>query len=208
MRTKEEANDYRYFPEPDLPPLVLARSWIEALRRTQAELPDARRRRFVSEYGLPEYDAALLTQSPALADFFEATAAAAGNPKAASNWIMGELTRKLNEQAAPASRTRALTAGSARGLDPSRGLGHYQRTGRQDGLREDVRDGTLRRRIVDAEQLARIDDEGEIARVVRDVLDAKPRAVAQYRAGKTADIRFPGRPGHQGHGGQGGPGTS
>src|SRR5262249_47295498 len=97
MRSKEEAHDYRYFPEPDLPPLQSAAPTIEERRRTLPELPAARRRRFVAQYALPEYDAALLTQSHALAAYFEAAAAAAGNPKAASNWIMGELTRKLNE---------------------------------------------------------------------------------------------------------------
>src|SRR5512145_1107678 len=97
MRSKEEAHDYRYFPEPDLPPLSVDSAWIEEIRRSMPELPDARRQRFITQYALPEYDAALLTQSPALAAFFEATAAAAGNPKSASNWIMGELTRKMNE---------------------------------------------------------------------------------------------------------------
>src|SRR5690242_946903 len=97
MRTKEEADDYRYFPEPDLPPLVLDTAWIEDIRRAMPELPEARRRRFVAEYHLPEYDAGVLTQSMALADYFEQVAKASGNPKGASNWVMGELTRKLNE---------------------------------------------------------------------------------------------------------------
>src|SRR3954467_7868843 len=92
MRSKEDAHDYRYFPEPDLPPLRIERTVIEDMKRTLPELPDARRRRFMVQYALSEYDASLLTQSHALAAFFEATAAAAGNPKAASNWIMGELT--------------------------------------------------------------------------------------------------------------------
>ena len=92
MRSKEEAHDYRYFPEPDLPPLTLERAWIEEIRGTLPELPDARRRRFVEQYALPAYDAAVLTQSRELADYFEATAAASGNAKASSNWIMGALS--------------------------------------------------------------------------------------------------------------------
>ncbi len=98
MRSKEEAHDYRYFPEPDLPPLL-----VDAARRTAVavalpELPEPRMQRFVAAYGLPEYDANLLTQSKGLADYFEATARAAANPKAASNWIMGELLRTLKER--------------------------------------------------------------------------------------------------------------
>ncbi len=189
MRTKEEANDYRYFPDPDLPPLVLARSWIDALRRTQAELPDVRRRRFVSEYGLPEYDAALLTQSPALAAFFEATAAAAGNPKAASNWIMGELTRRLNAQGAgieDAGVTPAALAGLIRLADSGTISGPVSRIvfEKMYGTGRSAAD------IVDAEHLARIDDEAAIARVVRDVLGASPKAVAQYHAGKRQTFGF------------------
>src|SRR5262249_10535431 len=95
MRTKEEADDYRYFPEPDLPPLVLDLAWVDDIRRTLPELPEARRARFVSQYHLPDYDAGVLTQSMALADYFERVAAASGNAKAASNWVMREVTGKL-----------------------------------------------------------------------------------------------------------------
>jgi aspartyl-tRNA(Asn)/glutamyl-tRNA(Gln) amidotransferase subunit B len=96
MRTKEEADDYRYFPEPDLPPLSLDPAWIEDVRRSLPELPEARRRRFVAQYHLSEIDAGVLTQSMALADYFERVAAGSGSPHAASNWVKGELTRKLN----------------------------------------------------------------------------------------------------------------
>ena len=113
MRTKEEADDYRYFPEPDLPPLVVDAAWIEAIRGALPELPEARRARFVAQYHLPEYDAGVLTQSMALADYFERVAAGSGNPKAASNWVMGELTRKLNETRATPSSEVAARAGRA-----------------------------------------------------------------------------------------------
>jgi aspartyl-tRNA(Asn)/glutamyl-tRNA(Gln) amidotransferase subunit B len=99
MRSKEEAHDYRYFPEPDLPPLVVNEARLSAVRETMPELPDARRKRFVAAYAIPDYDAGVLTQSAALADYFEKTAAAAGNAKAASNWIMGELLRTMKERA-------------------------------------------------------------------------------------------------------------
>ncbi len=96
MRSKEEAHDYRYFPEPDLPPLRVDAAEIARLRAELPELPDVRKRRLVTQYALPEYDAGILTQSAALADYFEKTAAASGNAKASSNWIMGELARKMN----------------------------------------------------------------------------------------------------------------
>ena len=97
MRSKEEAHDYRYFPEPDLPPLVVHGAQVAAIRGAMPELPDARRRRFVAAHGLPEYDALQLTQSRALAEFFEAAVAAGGGAKAVSNWMMGELARALKQ---------------------------------------------------------------------------------------------------------------
>ena len=96
MRTKEDAADYRYFPDPDLPPLVIGRDWVE---RVRSQMPEKRREmveRFVKDYALPEYDATQLTQSKAVAKYFEATAKACGQPKLASNWIMGEVSRRLN----------------------------------------------------------------------------------------------------------------
>jgi len=93
MRSKEEAHDYRYFPDPDLPLLVLDREWIGTIERSMPELPEARRRRFIEEYALPEYDAGVLATTRALADFFEDTAKLSGQPKTAANWIMGDLLR-------------------------------------------------------------------------------------------------------------------
>src|SRR5262249_39970730 len=111
MRTKEEAHDYRYFPEPDLRPVTVDEARVSAIRDAMPELPAARRQRFLSEYALPTYDAAQLTQSHAIADFFEATVAAGAAPKAVSNWMMGELARALNEanhtiESSPVSPTR------------------------------------------------------------------------------------------------------
>jgi aspartyl-tRNA(Asn)/glutamyl-tRNA(Gln) amidotransferase subunit B len=96
MRTKEDAADYRYFPDPDLPPLVIGRDWVERVKSEMAELPRVMAERFVKDYTLPEYDATQLTQSKAVAAYFEATAKACGQPKLASNWIMGEVSRRLN----------------------------------------------------------------------------------------------------------------
>jgi aspartyl-tRNA(Asn)/glutamyl-tRNA(Gln) amidotransferase subunit B len=96
MRTKEDAADYRYFPDPDLPPLCISTQWIEQVRGLMAELPRVMAQRFVRDYGLPEYDATQLTQSKAIASYFEETAKACGQAKLASNWIMGEVSRRLN----------------------------------------------------------------------------------------------------------------
>jgi aspartyl-tRNA(Asn)/glutamyl-tRNA(Gln) amidotransferase subunit B len=98
MRTKEDAADYRYFPDPDLPPLVVAQSWVDEVRAGMPELPRQRAARFVADYGLPEYDATTLTQSQDMASYFEAVAQACKQPKLASNWIMGEISRRLNTE--------------------------------------------------------------------------------------------------------------
>jgi aspartyl-tRNA(Asn)/glutamyl-tRNA(Gln) amidotransferase subunit B len=189
MRSKEEAHDYRYFPEPDLTPLTLDAGWIASVRETLPELPEARRRRLVTQYGLPDYDAALLTQSTALADYFEATAAAAGNAKAASNWIMGELTRKMNALGIGIEDVRMppdALAGLIRLVDSGTITGPIAK-----GVFEKMYDsGTPAGTIVAAEGLARIDDEAAVEAAVREVIAKNADAVAQYRAGKTQTFGF------------------
>src|SRR5881397_821408 len=105
MRSKEEAHDYRYFPEPDLVPLSISGEWIEELRKTVPELPAARQKRFVSEYGLPEYDAGVLTTSKGLADYFESCMRLFNQPKTVSNWVMGELLAELNRSGTAVDRS-------------------------------------------------------------------------------------------------------
>jgi len=189
MRTKEEADDYRYFPEPDLTPLTLDPAWIEQIRRRLPELPEARRRRFVAEYRIPEYDAGVLTQSMELADYFERVAAASRNPKAASNWVMGELTRKMKE-------TRASIADVPLAPDALAELIGLVDGGTITGpIAKDLFEkmyGSGRRaaEIVQAEGLARIDDAAAIDRVVRDVLAGHEATVAEYRSGKTKTFGF------------------
>ncbi len=137
MRSKEEAHDYRYFPEPDLPPVTVSSAAVDVIRGQMPDLPDVRKRRFVESFGLPEYDAGQLTQAREVADFFEATVEAGAQPKAASNWIMGELARAVKERGG----IDCLT-GDAR---PSRRIappGRDRQNQRRDGegrVREDVR---------------------------------------------------------------------
>jgi aspartyl-tRNA(Asn)/glutamyl-tRNA(Gln) amidotransferase subunit B len=189
MRSKEEAHDYRYFPEPDLPPLTITTDWIDGLRRVLPELPDARRRRFVAQYAIPDYDAGVLTQSSALATFFEATAAASANPKAASNWIMGEVTRKMNElgmsiEAVP------LTPGALAGLIRLVDSGTISGPTAKDVFEKMYATGRAADEIVASEGLARIDDEGAVLTAVMKVLEANADAVKQYRGGKKQTYGF------------------
>ena len=189
MRSKEEAHDYRYFPEPDLPPLQLDPAWIAEVCAGIAELPEARRRRFVAQYGLPEYDATLLTQSPALGDYYEAVAAAAGNAKAASNWIMGELTRKMNELGVDIGGV-AIAPDALAGLIRLVDSGTITGPVAKDVFEKMYASGRGAAEIVQAEGLARIDDEAAIEAAVESTLAANADAAAQFRAGKQQTFGF------------------
>jgi aspartyl-tRNA(Asn)/glutamyl-tRNA(Gln) amidotransferase subunit B len=189
MRTKEEADDYRYFPEPDLTPLVVDTAWIEEIRRTLPELPAARRERFVSQYGIPEYDAGVLTQSMALADYFERVAAASRNAKAASNWVMGELARKLKETKHEIESV-PLAADALGDLIALIDAGTITGPVAKDVFEKMYGSGRAAREIVDAEGLARIDDAAAIDRIVVDTLAAHAATVAEYRSGKTKTFGF------------------
>jgi aspartyl-tRNA(Asn)/glutamyl-tRNA(Gln) amidotransferase subunit B len=187
MRGKEEAHDYRYFPEPDLPPLLVGREWIEEVRASLPELPADKRRRFVTEYGIPEYDAGVLTQSPEVAEYFETVARESGRGKAASNWVMTEVLRKLKDD------DRPLTACP---VSPS----HLAETIRmiEDGdlsgkMAKEVFEkmwasGESPRAIAEQEGLAQVSDEGAIEAAVAEVLAAHPEQVATYRNGKAATL--------------------
>jgi len=189
MRSKEEAHDYRYLPEPDLPPVAVSEALIAELRRTMPQMPEERRERLVAQYGLPAYDAGVLTQSPALTAYFEETAAASGNPKAASNWIMVEALGRLNaagmDITAMPIPAREL-AGLIRLVDSGRITGPtakmvFDRMFTGGGAAE---------KIVEAEGLARVSDDGAIERLVRETLAANPKPVEQYRGGKTQTFGF------------------
>ena len=194
MRTKEDAADYRYFPDPDLPPLVVAPEWVEEVRAQMPELPRAMAARFVTQYGLPEYDATTLTQSPAMAAYFEAAAQACGQPKLASNWVMGEVARRVN-------------AGEATYEDPPIGadlLGAMitriadgtisNSAGRKvfDGLWiRTLDDATASApplavvdELVDRLGLRQMSDTGELEKILDEIIAANADNVAQFKAGK------------------------
>jgi aspartyl-tRNA(Asn)/glutamyl-tRNA(Gln) amidotransferase subunit B len=189
MRSKEEAHDYRYFPEPDLPPVELPPARIDGIRAQLPELAAARRIRFVEQYGLPEYDAIELTRSRTVADFFESTVAAGAPAKQASNWIMGELARTLHDAAISIERSRVGPAALA-GLIALLEKGTISSTIAKAVFEKMWASGRPASEIVEAEGLAQINDESALAAAVAQVVAAQPDTVAQYRAGQTKVLGF------------------
>ena len=189
MRSKELAHDYRYFPEPDLPPLVIHPERIEAMRRRLPEMPDARCRRLADAYGLSEYDAGQMAASHASSRYFEAVAAASGHPKAAANWTSGEVTRKLKEAGAgfdDAGVTPEALAGLVRAVEEGRISASIGKA----VLEKMWGTGRTADEVVRADGLTRIDDEEALLVVVRRVVAEHPKPVAQFRAGKTITFGF------------------
>jgi len=184
MRTKEDAADYRYFPDPDLPPLVIEPEWVDRVRSEMAELPRVMAQRFVTDYGLPDYDATTLTQSKAMAAYFEAVARASGQAKLASNWIMGEVSRRLNATDAGIEQV-AVSAAQLAGVIRRIADGTISNNaGRQvfDALW--AGEGADADAVIEARGLRQISDTGAIERIVDDVMAANPDNVAQVKAGK------------------------
>ena len=189
MRSKEEAHDYRYFPEPDLPPLVVEPERLARIAASMPDLPEARRARFVAQHRLPDYDAAQLTQSRAIAEYFEAAVAAGAPPKLASNWIMSELARKLKESGADIAGSR-VDGRALAGLLALIDTGTISGSMAKDVFEEMYASGRPAADIVAAEGLAQIDDESQIVALIADVVAKNADAVQQYRAGKTTTFGF------------------
>ncbi|HXF93317.1 MAG TPA: Asp-tRNA(Asn)/Glu-tRNA(Gln) amidotransferase subunit GatB [Nitrospiraceae bacterium] len=189
MRTKEEAHDYRYFPDPDLVPLKIEPEWIEALRKTVPELPAVRMRRFVTEYGLPEYDAGVLTASKALADYFEACVGLYDRPKTVSNWVMGELLRELNNAGADVT---ASPVGPERLVSLLRLVddGTISLKVARDIFPELYASGKEPEQIVKEKGLTQVSDEGALLAMIDAILEQHPAQVAQYRSGKEQVLGF------------------
>jgi len=187
MRSKEDADDYRYFPEPDLPPLVVTPEWTDEVRASLPELPAERQRRFMSAYGLPDYDASVLTASRQLAEYFEAAAAACANAKAASNWVMTEVLRKLNATAADlgsAPVTPQKLGELIRMVDAGAISGRIAK----DVFERMWASGDSPAAIVEREGLQQVSDEAAIRAVVESVVDANPVQAASYRGGRSAAL--------------------
>ena len=189
MRSKEEAHDYRYFPEPDLPPLRLKPAWVESVRGALPELPEARRRRFVAEHGLTDQDAAWLVRAPEVAAYFEAAVAACGHAPAVSHWIQGPLTHRMKADGVEIDSAAVGPEALAElvGLIES---GAVSGSTAKDVFERMWESGRSAREIVDAENLSQIGDADALAALVDETLAAQPDAVARYRAGKTGALGF------------------
>ena len=186
MRSKEFAHDYRYFPEPDLVPLKLEPRWIDEIRGALPELPRQRRQRFAASYGLPAYDAALLTQSRALAEYFEAAVREFPQPKLVSNWVMSELLRELPGDDERAIEQAMVTPSRLAGLLRLIGDGTISGKIAKSVFETMVRSGEDASTIVRREGLTQVADAGALAAMVASAIAANPRAVDDYRKGKTA----------------------
>ena len=183
MRSKEEAHDYRYFPEPDLVPIVVSRETVETIGKTITELPDARRERFAKDYGLPEYDADMLTQSRAMAAYFEETAKLSGQPKVASNWIMGELMRLLNAEAREIEDCPIKPDRLARMIKMIDD-GVISTKIAKTVFEEMYKTGKDAEMVVKEQGLVQVSDTGAIETIIDEVIKANPAQAADYKAGK------------------------
>ena len=187
MRSKESAHDYRYFPDPDLLPLEVSREWVETVRAAMPELPDARRARFVAEHGLPPYDAEVLTARKDIADYFETAVRVHANPKALSNWVMGDVLRIVRERKLDEALVirdwpvaPAHLAAMVKLIDDDTISGKIAKT----VFEQMVATGQAPDAIVADQGLSQVSDSGAIDAAIAAVLDANADKVAEYRAGK------------------------
>lgn len=184
MRTKEDSADYRYFPDPDLPPLVISEQWIADTRAQMPELPRQMAERFVADYSLPEYDAITLTQTPAMAAYFEAAAKASGQPKLASNWVMGEISKRLNaeeigiEAAKVSAEQLAQLIGRIQDGTISNAAARQVFEALWSGEASEVD------AVIEAKGLKQMNDTGALEKIIDGVIAANPGNVEQYKAGK------------------------
>ncbi len=185
MRSKEFAHDYRYFPEPDLLPLVISEAWKDEVRRCLPELPQARESRFITQYAIPNQDAYLLCQSRAVADYFEEVARLSGEPKLTANWILNDLAFLLQENAKPFPGVSASNLAALLALLQKREISGPMA---KEILAEMIRTEKSAAEIVAAKGLRQINDAEQIAATVREVVAANPKQVEQYRSGKTATL--------------------
>jgi aspartyl-tRNA(Asn)/glutamyl-tRNA(Gln) amidotransferase subunit B len=189
MRSKEEAQEYRYFPEPDLPPLVVSEEFIAQVEASMPELPGPRARRFAEQYGLSYADASQLTAERSLADYYESAVEASGNARAAANWIRSELSRELETAGISAAKSpipAAELGALVRLIDEDKISGKQAK----DVLVEMFQTGKSAAAVVDERGLVQVSDTGEIDSVIDEVIAASPNQLEQYRSGKEALFGF------------------
>jgi aspartyl-tRNA(Asn)/glutamyl-tRNA(Gln) amidotransferase subunit B len=184
MRTKEDAHDYRYFPDPDLPPLVIAPAWVDEVKAAMPELPGAMAERFVTADGLPEYDASMMTQSLAFARYYEAARDASKAPKLVANWLMGEVSKRLNTEdrdigeAPVAPATLAVLIGRVQDGTISNNAARQVFDALWSGEGHDVD------ALIEAKGLKQMNDTGALEKIVDEVIAANAKSVEEYKAGK------------------------
>ena len=183
MRSKENANDYRYFPEPDLPPIEISDKWIERLKAEQPELAHEKRERYQKEYGLPEYDARMITEEKAMADFFEKAVSVCGKPKEVSNWIMGDIFRLLKEKSIEAKQM-VLTPENLSKLIGLIDNGKINRNTAKKVLEAIFDENEDCGKYVKDNGLEMVNDEGAVESVIARVLENNPQSVSDYKNGK------------------------
>jgi aspartyl-tRNA(Asn)/glutamyl-tRNA(Gln) amidotransferase subunit B len=189
MRGKEEAHDYRYFPDPDLIKLKISREWVEEIRSTIPELPDARKARYVSDYGLPSYDAGVITMSKDVSDFFDTAVKTGADAKAVSNWMMGELMAYLNANQLEIKDVKITPHGLGE-MVTLIDKGTISSKIAKTVFKEMVETGKSPDKIVEEKGLVQISDEGELKKMVEEVVNANPQSVADFKAGKDRAIGF------------------
>ncbi|MGB9790036.1 Asp-tRNA(Asn)/Glu-tRNA(Gln) amidotransferase subunit GatB [Thermotoga caldifontis] len=187
MRGKEEESDYRYFPEPDIPPIVVSKERIERLRSSLPELPDEKKLRFVQVYGLPEYDASVLTMDEFVADFFESCVKLTGKPKETSNWIMTEMLREMKELENEELKIKPEHIAE---LIKMVDQGEISIKTAKEIFPEVFRTGKMPSQIVEERGLKQLSDESVIFDIAKKVIDENPQVVSQYRSGKKSVLSF------------------
>ena len=189
MRSKEDAQDYRYFPEPDLAPIVLSDEYINNIKDNLPEMPHIKKERYIKEYELPEYDSEILTSSKKTATFFEKTNEICNNPKAVSNWIMGDFARMLNEKEIEIDESK-VTEENLATLISLIDKGTISSKIAKQIFEEMFETGENAKDIVEKRGLVQISDEGAIKEICQKVVDANPQSIADYKAGKDRAIGF------------------
>ena len=189
MRTKEDAHDYRYFPEPDLAPIILSDEYIQNLKDNLPEMPHIKKERYMKDFDLPEYDADILTSSIKTAKFFEEANDICNNPKAVSNWIMGDFTRMLNEKEIEIDESKVTSQNLAE-LITLIDKGTISSKIAKQVFEDMFETGENAKDIVEKKGLVQMSDEGAIKEIVQKVVDANPQSIADYKAGKDRAIGF------------------
>ena len=189
LRGKEEAHDYRYFPEPDLTPLVISREWVAEIRSSLPELPDAKKKRLVEELGLPSYDAGVITSSRALGQFFDETVALYNDPKTVSNWIMVELLRLVNTSGMDIEAIKVKPAGLAKLLQLISAETISGKIAKQV-FEEMFNEGTDPEAIIKEKGLVQISDPGQLQKIIEEIIEKNPKSIEDYKAGKGKAMGF------------------